>query len=251
MTRPPTDREALITALAEEAQGAAAGGEQPEPEELLDYLAGRLSPEEEERLGRELAASPEAARALLDLEDLEAAGAAAGTRPAELAARAGWRDLRERLPAAVPWFRRLPPILSSIAAALLVTTVGLGVWGVRMQEELRRPIANVKSLDLVLEGRAMEEETVKVAPGQPLRMVIPPTVDCREYQAELGQPGRKRWNVAGLKKDASGNLTLELPRPEPGPYQLRLSGCAPRRELGEQRFRIIRPDPDQPEADGG
>src|SRR3954453_21177982 len=161
MTRPPTDREALIAALAEEARSGAAG--EPEPEELLEFLAGRLPPEDERRVERQLAASPEAARALLDLEDLEAAGAAAGTQPTELAARAGWRDLREHLPAPVPWFRRLPPLLSSIAAVLLVTTVGLGVWGVRMQEELRRPIANVKSLDLVLEGRAMEEETVKVA----------------------------------------------------------------------------------------
>src|SRR3954447_23843892 len=126
MTRPPTDREALIAALAEQARSGPPSVE-TEPEELLDYLAGRLSPEDEERLGRQLAASPEAARALLDLQDLEAAGAAAGTQPAELAGRAGWRDLQGRLPAAVPWFRRLPPLLSSIAAALLVTTVSLKV----------------------------------------------------------------------------------------------------------------------------
>lgn len=249
MTRPPTDREALIAALTEQAHSGAAG--EPEPEELLDYLAGRLSPEDEERLGRQLAASPEAARALLDLEDLEAAGAAAGTRPAELAARAGWRDLRERLPTPVPWSRRLPPIVSSVAAVLLVSTVGLSVLVVRLQQERHRPIANVANLTLDSESRAMGEETAEVAPGAPLRLVLPPAEECPRYQAELEPPGRDRWTVADLKRDASGNLTVLLPRPEPGLYRLRLSGCEPRRELEEHRFRIVRPGPAQPGANGG
>ena len=179
MTRPPTDREALIAALAEEARSGAPSAE-PEPEELLDYLAGRLSPEDEERLGRQLAASPEAARALLDLEDLEAAGAAAGTRPAELAARAGWRDLRERLPVSVPWFRRLPPLLSSIAAVLLVTTVGLGIRDMRLQEELSQPVANVGRLELRLRkpgGGGRDRRGCfrqAAAPGAPSGRRLPP-----------------------------------------------------------------------------
>src|SRR3954449_10673258 len=120
MTRPPTDREALIAALAEEARSGVTG--EPEPEELLEFLAGRLPPEDERRVERQLAASPEAARALLDLQDLEAAGAAAGTQPTDLAVRAGWRDLQGRLPAAVPWYRRLPPVVSPIAASRVFFT---------------------------------------------------------------------------------------------------------------------------------
>nr|MDP9122821.1 hypothetical protein [Acidobacteriota bacterium] len=66
MSRPPrTDSAALVAALAERSRGGAPSAA-PEPEELLDYLAGRLSPEDEERIGRQLAADPEAARALLD-----------------------------------------------------------------------------------------------------------------------------------------------------------------------------------------
>ena len=80
--------------------------------------------------------------------------------------------------------------------------------------------------------------------------MLPPVEDCPRYQAELEQPGRKRWNGQGLKKDTSGNLTLELLRPEPGSYRLRLSGCEPRRELEEHRFRVVRPDPAPPGADG-
>src|SRR5437660_12743030 len=103
MTRPPTDRDALIAALAEQARSGAPPGD-PDPEELLDFLAGTLPPEDERRVDRQLSASPEAARALLDLADFEAAGAAAGTQPPELAVRAAWRDLRERLPVALPWY---------------------------------------------------------------------------------------------------------------------------------------------------
>src|SRR4051794_23131156 len=122
MTRPPTDREALIAALAEEARSGAAG--EPEPEELLEFLAGRLPPEDERRVERQLAASPEAARALLDLQDLEAAGAAAGTQPTELAVRAGWRDLQGRLPAASSWRHPFPPADTPPSPALRPNPLG-------------------------------------------------------------------------------------------------------------------------------
>jgi anti-sigma factor RsiW len=233
MTRPPTDREALIAALAEQARSGAPSVE-TEPEELLDYLAGRLSPEEEERLGRELAASPEAARALLDLEDLEAAGAAAGTRPAELAARAGWRDLQGHLPTPVPWFRRLPPILSSIAAVLLVATVGLSARLWRIQE----PVANVQSLDLVSGSRAAGEERIALREGEPLNLVLRPAERCPRYEADVEGPGRNHQIVPGLDPNDRGNLTLLLQRVEPGSYGLRLYGCEPRRELETHRFRV-------------
>src|SRR5262245_46765745 len=126
MSRPPTDAEALRAVLAEQARRGAGGERRPQPEELLDHLAGRLPPEDEERLARQLVADPEAARALLDLADFEAAGAAAGSRPPELAARAGWRDLERRLPGAAGRPRRPPPLLSAVAASLLLATLGLG-----------------------------------------------------------------------------------------------------------------------------
>jgi hypothetical protein len=249
MTRPPlTDPEALIAALAEQARSGAPSGE-PEPEELLDYLAGRLSPEDEERLGRQLAASPEAARALLDLADLEAAGAAAGQAPAEFAVHAGWRDLKGRLPATMPWYRRLPPMLSSVAAALLlVTTLGLGVLVLRYQSELSRPVANVGSLELVSDSRAAGEEVVAVKPGEPLLLVLEVHERCPSYQADIqgSKPGDRK-TVTGLKWD-QGNVTLLLHSAVPGAYRLRLSGCEPRRELQEYSWRIVRPG--SPEADG-
>jgi len=236
MSRPPTDREALIAALAEEARSGA-GERQPEPEELLDFLAGGLDPEEEERLSRLLAASPEASRALLDVADFEAAGAAAGQGPSDLAARAGWRDLQERLPDARPWFRRLPPLLSTIAAALLVSTVGLGFRVLTLQGELSRPVANLRSLTLSV-TRAGTEPVAAPAPGDPVRLVMIPTVRCPAYEAVLEgpRPGGRR-TIQGLTPDERGllNPLLHL---DPGSYGLRLYGCEPRQEIGNYRFTV-------------
>src|SRR5712691_6211703 len=172
MPTPRTDSEALIAALAEQARRAAGENPDPEPEELLDYLAGRLTPEDEQRLDRELLASPAATRALLDLADLEAAGAAAGeAHPAELAVRAGWRDLERRLPGAAARSRRPPVWLAAVAASLLLTTVGLGSWVWRLHGELYRPFGNVKSLELASGSRAGRMPVVALSPGAPFRLV--------------------------------------------------------------------------------
>src|SRR5436305_8006087 len=187
MPPPLPDPEALIAALAEQARSAAGEGPDPEPEELLDYLAGRLAPKEAERVGRQLAASPETARALLDLAELEAAGAAAGEGPADLAVRAGWRDFESRLPTAAPLPRRPPVWLSTLAASLLVTTLGLGSWAWRLQGELHRPIANVRSLELT-DSRSASEPVISLPSGAPLRLVLAPVERCPGYTAEIAGP---------------------------------------------------------------
>jgi hypothetical protein len=244
MNRPPTDREALIAALAADAEEArSTGTDGPEPEKLLDFLAGRLNPQEEERLSRYLMANPEASRALLDLAELEAAGDHAGKqpgeRPADLAVVAGWRDLERRLPGAKPSrFRRFQTLLPSIAAALLASTLGLSTWVWRLQSELSRPVANLRSLQLS-ETRAGTEPTAELAPGAPLRLVIDPTVRCPGYEAVLEgpKPGDRHTVPGLLMPDELGRLHPLL-RPDPGSYSLRLSGCEPRQEVGNYRFRI-------------
>lgn len=244
MTGPPpsTDREALIAALAEQARSEASGTPEPEPEELLDYLAGRLAPEDEERIARRLAADPDATRALLDLAELEAAEAEAGEGPADLAAVASWRDFRDRLPDATLRPRRFPPVLSVIAASLLVATLGLGSWVLKLQGKLDQPVANLPSLELPSDSRAGEERSIEIEPGKPLRLVLAPAERCPGYSAELTGPGRgDRRIIEGLERDELGRLTLLL-RPEPGSYGLRLSGCEPRRVLEEHGFRVTRTD---------
>lgn len=242
MAQPPKDRDrdALIAALAEEARSRSTGtdGPEPEPEKLLDFLAGRLHPEEEERLSRYLMANPETSRALLDLADLEAAGAEAGKRPVDLAAVAGWRDFKRRLPAAAPSrFQRFQTLLPSIAAALLVTTIGLGVWGWRLEGRLNQPVPNLQSLPLA-ETRAGTERTVSLAPGSPLLLVIRPRARCPGYEAVLEgpKPGDRRM-IPGLTPDDRGLLTPML-YPKPGSYNLQLYGCESRQEVGNYPFTV-------------
>lgn len=242
---PPTDREALAALLAEQARSdASPAAAEPEPEELLDYLAGRLPPAEAQRIERLLVANPEAARALLDLAELEAAGTAAEDRPAELAALAGWRDLQSRLPGARSSPRRLPPWLSTIAASFLLVAVGGLGWKVRSQErELSRPIVNPVNAELHAKTRASLGKSYELAPGAPFRVVLVLGAErCPLYTAELKVPGAGgAQTIEGLRRDEQGRIALTWPRGlEPGSYDLRLLGCEPRRELQENRFRIVR-----------
>lgn len=245
MSAPSSDHEALIAALAEEARNGAPAGPEPEPEELLDYLQGRLAPEDEQRIARRLAADPAAAQAFLDLAELEEAGAAASRdRSDELAVRAGWRDLQRRLPDAAPRSHRRPPAwLLTIAASLLVATVGLSSWVWRLQGELGQPVANLQSLELASGSRAGNDPVVELPTGAPLRLVLAPAERCPGYSAGLEgpRPGA-RQTIEGLQRSEGGQVTVLLRRVEPGSYRLFLTGCEPLRELEEHRFRIIRPD---------
>lgn len=237
MPSPSTDREALIAILAEQAQsGGAHEGPEPEPEELLDYLEGRLAPEAAQRLERMLVASPEAARALLDVAELEAAGETDGQRPAELSVLAGWRELKGRLHGASSRSGGLIRLLPSIAAALLVANIGLlGLVGSLRKDlsEMQRP----RIVDLYPHSRAGREEIFKASAG-PLVLVIETDHDCPTYTAELQGPSSEDRQTFELPKpDEKEPLTLQG-HFEPGTYHLRLFGCQPRHRLEEYSLRV-------------
>jgi hypothetical protein len=280
----PTDAEALAAALAERAEeeaarlgeepGGGAGGGEPGEEELLDYLEGRLAPEAEAALQRRLVASPEAARKLLDLEDLLQAraqsssgaetgagaetgtGAEAGSRsgegPVDFAVRAGWRDLQGRLPGREGAWRRWPPLLSAVAATLALAVVGLGAWVWELESE-REPsflVASVESLELGAASRSGQGEAVELEPGGFLRLVLLPEERCPEYRAEVtgplagaspGEPEARTRALSGLERDELGLVTPLLLDPEPGRYTVRLLGCEPEREISRHGFEIVRP----------
>ena len=245
MNRLPTDPEALVATLAEEARRDAGEGPMPEPEELLDYLAGRLAPEAEQRVRRRLVASPDAARALLEVAELERAKGEAATAatadhaaPADLAVHAGWRDLKARLRPAPGRRRWLTPVLAAAAAALLVTSVGLGVRVHDLQRERDQPIANLASLELAADTRAGSVPSIELNHGAPLRLVMRPYDACQEYEAVLSSPEPgDRLTIPGLEQDELG-LVTPLVRLEPGAYDLELFGCEPRRQLKKHRFQV-------------
>ncbi len=281
MTETPIDREELAKALAERARRETGGAPSPEPEELLDYLAGRLAPEAEERVRRQLVADPVAARALLDLAELEAAregtAAAAGAEappPADLAVHAGWRDLQRRLPSAAesdrsrpasgpagPRRRRwLTPALATTAAALLAVSVGLDLRLLRVERERdrleverSRPIADVAAHELAADTRAGGEDLIPLATGQSLYLVSYPAQYCEEYEVELiGPMSDQRWSRT-VPRSRAGEVVLFVPVPQPGSYTLRISGssgCEPGNEPQEVHLvRITRPSPGNPSDD--
>lgn len=256
--RPPTDTPALDQALAEvlaerAREHAGPGAGDPEPEELLDYLEGRLSPEAEEAMGRRLLASPSATRDLLDLAELAEAGAElagagggedAAEEPAVLAdvsARAGWRDLRRQLGDEAASGRRgsrAVPALVALAAGLFVAVVGLSVqlWRTGQDDAL----ANVRTLELEQGLRSDRVPQVEVAPREYIRGVLFPPEPCPVYRAEIvGPGGAGTLRIEGLRRDELDQLSF-LFRRGPGRYTLRLFGCEPEREVSSYGFEIAR-----------
>lgn len=249
--KPMTDVEALTDVLAERARKSA--GKEPEAEELLDYLEGRLSPEAEREMQRRLVASPEATRKLLDLADLTEAGAAAearlgderGAAPADLAVHAGWRDLRTRLPdhqGAPSRAGRPHRWLVALAATLFVAVVGLGsrVWQLEQGggPDAGLQMAHVETLVLSDEAlRSGEPAIQELDPGEPLLLLIPYPERCPSYSAELAGPAPGDPITVRAQRGEGGDVKVVVLRAEPGSYTLRLFGCE--RELSTYGFEIV------------
>jgi len=247
MNRP--DARALIETLAERAQAEAGGGEALEPEEqmaaeeLLDYLRGTLPPEDEERVSRRLVADPAAARALLDVAELEEAATAADeSHLPDPETRAGWRDLEARLPKspAPPrrggFFAALPVWLSpAVATVLLMVVGGLGVRVAQLERQLGAPSALV-AVELPLTERSGEKEAPA---GEPLALVVP--IDrapdgCTDLRAAITTPGGERWPLTPVP-DALGFAYMMLPAAAPGSYSVTVSACG--EPLGEATLRLV------------
>ena len=246
------DARALSLALADDARNRAGELELPSAEELLAYHEGRLDPDREAAIGRILVASPEAARRLLDVVELAAAEPPAKDAPTELATAAAWRRLAPQLapsaalaaeapsPAEAPSLATLarPHGWMALAAALALLSVGLGWRLFELERALRKPVANLATLELPATTRSGAPLSfVLESPGAPLRFVLAPTESCPSYRAELNRVRSGPTVVIDdLRRDSFGLLTFLLPAPSPGEYLVRLSGCE--RELQTTVFRI-------------
>jgi hypothetical protein len=280
MSERSPDVETLTAVLAERAQeGGGGAGPDPEPEELLDYLEGRLSQEEDAAMQRRLVASPAATRRLLDLAGLVDAGAAgerqggeegeAAGAPADLAVHAAWRDFRWRLPGgeaeagptggpapldpsrlsdrpasagrATRW-NALSGGLAALAATLLVAVLALGTWVSRL-ERASGPgggvVANLRTLEVPQATRAEGLPSSTVAPGEPLLVLL-------EAPPEPCPSYRAEIvTPAGALREVPGLVRDELGnlsfllQGEHGRYAVRLFGCEPERQLSTYGFEIL------------
>ena len=191
-------------------------GGPPTPEELLAYRDGRLSPEERERMEARIAADPDAARALIDLEafpDIEPAPGVPELSDEDLAA--GWQAFRQRLPdraaprtetpvvplaspgpatrpavsrpssPAGPARRRWAPALRLAAGILFGIVVGWGAgrtgWKDRNVQVASRPAINPLVIELSPDGAGLRS-----APE-----VIELPADSEVLVLTLGSDGRE------------------------------------------------------------
>jgi hypothetical protein len=254
--RPKSDagsRRILAAVLAEEARAAAGG--HPGPDELLDYHAGRLAPDAEERLRDHLVACRACARKLLELEPLAEPDPGDEDAVADFALNASVRKLEARIrdepgglaPAAASDVRgpgvpkRPSPLpLRALAAVLAVAVVGLTAWAVvlrgatadlrRTLADLERPRPNVAVTYLEpVDSRGTPPAAAELAPGQPFWVLVLIPEDPRsrpEYEVTLlGPAGEELYRERGFEMNDGGGISLSLPRrmgETPGEYRLLL-----------------------------
>ncbi len=217
------------------------------PDELIAYMDGRLSPDEEDRLRERLALDPEATRALLDLEDPSRLDRDAGSDafvPSWEATRTRLEDEPDPTPAALP--RIVPPVIPAgvhpayrwALAACLPLLIGLSFWvyhPVSPPSPQAGPRANVLHTELLPVDDSPTRDpdsypAVKLAPETSHLLVIMALGDRHvypDYQVEIvDAEGASRWRQDGFRPSPMGTFNLELPRDflPPGRYTLRLSG---------------------------
>lgn len=215
-------------------------GSHLEPDELAAYQAGALAAEDEERMLGHLVVCPECSGLLLDLEALMKPKPDADAIVSDHGKAAVWRNLRETIHRDEGRRRAFAPFwLQAIAAALLVSTVGLSIWVGSLRrtvDELSRPQVNAPVLDLYA-GTVRGGESA--APGLAVprgarffTLILNPAGRRRfeRYQVEIvpAQGGAVAWSGRDLKPNAYGSFSLIVPRRalDAGDYRVRLLGLA-------------------------
>lgn len=240
MTDDDKDLDELFAPLRKEARDP---GPHPTPEELSAYHAQELSPADDLRVREHVVACRECADLVLELQAFHDAGKEEPSGVVDLEQAAAWRGLRERMefePGKAPplasrsVFRRFFASAQggySIAAALLVTVVGLTAWNVSLVRESREPRA--------IPIRTFEDVGSLRAGGQPpeLPLVLPALIILSLpteapdllYRVDFVREGG-RHSERSLEASAQGTeLSISLPEGmlPPGRYDVRVAGPSP------------------------
>lgn len=254
MKESPSDFRDSLLELIDASPGP---GDHPSPDRWLAYHRGELSEDEETLLQEHLGLC----RDCFDLCEAAAAFAGPDEAPGPAQERetdALWSELRPRLdpppsPAAAnvreisagarrrPFPDRLP---LALAASLLVATVGLTLWNLRLQstvDALRAPRPNAPIFDFTAGERLPDsvERTLSASTG-PWMLVFHPSEDLPVYRLKLqdAETGRELWS-SELRPDEDLALTLQLPEGlPPGRYRLELADGSGGRVLETHLLRV-------------
>lgn len=211
--------------------------EHPDPEELLAYHERQLTEPEAERLRDHLAGCPECARVVLDFEafpDLEPPGEEYRLTPADVERERRALEARIEARSRPVWQRH--QVLLPLAAALFLGALGLGVWGLALQDRLERATGPRGDVWIVADLRPASEPvrgpepTVRVpewAGRAVLLLSLRPGQEHQAYRVDVVSPnGGLLVSDLPVRRAPDGLLAVELP-PEllvPGELRLELSG---------------------------
>ncbi len=211
--------------------------EHPSPETLTAYQANELSPAEDEKIQSHLAVCKHCAELLLDLGEFLKPPVAVAEPVADFEAAADWRRLRETLKPSVEEKSLARPVrrpfLASVwggyaTAALLVISVGLGIWNVELFRELRKPQATRTVLTLEAKGSTRGIDSGKGEPVVlPAYITLPlPTETPRQlYKVDFVHDGTQRSEWSLDVAQAGGYLSIHLPAEAlpPGNYTVQVA----------------------------
>lgn len=230
----PRLRAELAAALRPEMERSGGeAGPHPSAEELAAYRGGALAAGDAERVQAHLVGCRECLDRLLDLDDLAAAPHRRAAGVTRLDTAAAWRALAPRL-AQTPgrtsgWAPGWRPRLWAVAAALLVATLALGVWGLRQRsalgdlrrevDRLSQPQPDVPIVDLFPPSsprgagpRPVPPELGAEAGYLTVVLHLPPSSEAAALEAVIADAGGRELWSGRLRGSEHGTLTLGIPR---------------------------------------
>ena len=230
------------------------GNAHPDPDELVAYHEGGLTPDDERRVQDHLLGCRECAALLADYDGLTDPDFGAEEDIPESAVEVIWDKVREEIrkdplpqprPSNVVPFRspegRKEPRrwLQPLAAALLISTLALSVWVANLRgkvEDLSSPEANAPVLDLYPAGSTRGAGGA-ISPAVPLDfrfftiILNPPgRADFEAYEVEILDAGGDVLRTQqGLEPNRFGSFSLTVPTEVlgAGDFRIRLVGIGP------------------------